>query len=172
MTDPRQGESDTTPGATTRSDRRVHEGSEESFPASDPPSYMGTRSPESGASSRDRSESQSPAREWAQRLVRGLDHDDVHSVMALLSGDAVVRVGMGPLLVGTRATAEWLERWLQQRENTARHIVDVRESGDALFIELEVTGDTADGQRITWPEAVSVRLRGDVASRLTIYGAI
>ncbi len=171
MTQPRDADPTPPPNATTRSDRRVQEGSEESFPASDPPSYMGTRSPESGTSSRDGRAELTPGRAWAVRFVRALDHDDIGALMPMLAEDAVVRVGDGPLLVGARATATWLQQWLERHATTARQIVDVQGGAESLFIELEVTGDTADGERVSWPEAISVRLRGDVASRLTLYGA-
>lgn len=132
---------------------------------------MGTRSPESGSSSRDRGEEVPPSRAWAQRLVNALDHADVDTVLSLLAEDAIVRVGHGPMLVGRDNTARWLQEWMTQHTRTSRHVVDARESGDALFIELEVTGETDDGHRLAWPEAISVRLRRDVAARLTVYGA-
>lgn len=163
------------PAATTRSDRRVQEGSEESFPASDPPSYMGARAPASGVDTPtgtvDQPADISFARHWAMRLVRALDHEQVDDIMAMLADDAIVRVDGGPGLAGHGAIREWLTGWFARQGPCSRGLTDVRQIDDALFIELEMTCEGAHGQWQSWPEAISVRLRRDVASRLTVYGA-
>lgn len=175
---------DTTPPATPRSDRRVEEASVESFPASDPPAYMGARAAKGGSSatSSGGTEQADPIRQWALTLVRALDEEQVEAVTSVLTEDAAVRVGAGPPLVGRDAVATWLHAWFERVGPCTRHVTDVRQADDALFIELDVRGSTADGMSTAWPEAISVRLRQAPAladrppeppraSRVTVYGA-
>jgi ketosteroid isomerase-like protein len=154
------------PPATVRSDRRVQEASEESFPASDPPSYMGAHSPEQVSH-----EHESFERQWAHRFVRAFDKEELDVMDELLTEDAIVRIGDASVLTGRAAARRWFTQWFASVGPTSRQIIDARGDDEALFIELEVTGQTADGRTLSWPEAVSVRLRGECASRLTVYGA-
>ncbi len=164
---------DTAPPATARSDRLVHEASEESFPASDPPQYTRERSKPQpvdtdGAVPPD---ARAEARRWADEFVGALDHDNVPALMPAFTEDAVLRIGTGELLVGHKAISTGIARWLEQIGVTRHHVVDVRVDHDAIFVESEVTYQTGDGVTGMWPEVISARRRKGAASRLVIYGA-
>lgn len=100
-----------------------------------------------------------------------MDAEDLSQIPELVTEDAIVRIGNGPMLVGREIVIRWLRQWFQVVGPMMHQVTDLRVDGDALFVETEVTGQTADGQGVAWPEAISARLRGEQASRLTVYGA-
>lgn len=173
MTDKRHAEPhDTAPPATARSDRLVHEASEESFPASDPPQYSRERgTPSLSTDDALPRDPRAEARSWADHFVGALDHDDLAALMPAFTEDAALRIGSGELMVGRTAIAKGITHWLEQIGVTRHHVLDVRVDDDAIFVESEVTYQTSDGATGTWPEVISARRRQGAASRLVIYGA-
>lgn len=162
--------------------RLVDRASEDSFPASDPPSFspgtsarpadtIAAEDPASWTAAGDTA--QEKAREWARHAVELLDAGRFKAyTLAHLTEDVLFLVGADEQLSGHEAVLEYLERHAASAGASTHRITSITAEENSIVVESVVTYDAGDGTSAVVNEACSYRLRGERASRVSIYTSV